>query len=152
LESIEGIGRLAQPPSRLSLFLQWIPGRPLHRFEKDALSQQVFNKLEDVVKKMHKAGVVHLDIAHKGNILITPEAHPVLIDFQSALYVRKWPGWLKKWLRRVDNLTLLKWKEKLLPQMLTPEEQEACRQREKICFVWPWSHKRERPKPKNLVD
>jgi predicted Ser/Thr protein kinase len=152
LEGIQGIGRLAQPQSRLGLFLKWIPGRPLYRFGKDALSQEVFNKLVAIVKKMHHAGVVHLDIGHKGNVLVTPEERPVLIDFQSALYVRNWPGWLKKWLRRVDDLTLLKWKERRFPQMLTLEEQQACRQREKMLFLWPWSNKRARTKRKELID
>ncbi len=148
LKGIKGIGKACRQPSRVGLFLEWIPGKPLNRYRRDGLSQQVFTRLVDIVEQMHRAGVVHLDIAHRGNILVTPEEEPVLIDFQAALYVKNWPEWLAKWLRKVDDLTLLKWKKKRFSQLLTPDDQAACQRREHLSFLWPWSHPRSKSKPK----
>ena len=148
LEDIEGICKVAHPPGPVSLFLKLIPGKALNRFGKDSLSPEVFQRLEVVVRRMHEADVVHLDLGHRGNILISPADAPVLLDFQSALYVKRWPSGIRGWLERIDRLTLLKWKEKRFPRILTPEEQRACRQREKMVLLWPWSHSQAKHKRK----
>ena len=142
LEGVEGIERTACSPSRYGLFVKWIPGTPLNKFDDNSLSDDAFRTLTTTVKQMHQAGVVHLDIAHKGNILITPDGEPILIDFQSALYVKGWPVWVKKWLWKIDVITLLKWKKKCFAHLLTPEDKRTDKQRKKLTRWWPWSHDR----------
>ncbi len=140
LEGIEGIERTACPPSRCGLFVKWISGKPLNKVNRESLSEETFKTLTTIVEQMHQAGVVHLDIAHKGNIRVTADGRPILIDFQSALYVKNWPEWLKKWFWKIDDITVLKWKKKLFPHLLTPEEERAYEQRKKLARWWPWSH------------
>lgn len=140
LEGVEGIERTAFPPSRCGVFLRWVPGTPLYKAGKEFLSDDIYRRLAAVVEQMHHAGVVHLDIAHRGNILVTPDGYPVLIDFQSALYVKHWPACLQKWLWKIDDLTVLKWKKKRFPHLIRPEDERADKRRRKLTRWWPWSH------------
>lgn len=139
LKGLEGICQIAWPASRLGLFIEWIPGQPLSRFPNGLLPHDVFHQLSAIVTRMHQAGVVHLDIAHRGNIMVTPEGKPVIIDFQSGLYIKGWPSLVSCWLRRIDELTVIKWKEKHFRHLLTSEEREACRWRQKLRALWPFS-------------
>jgi hypothetical protein len=73
------------------------------RVPRDQLVPSFYEELEAAVAEMHARGVVHLDLRHRSNILITTEGHPVLIDFESSLYVGR--GWFGRWL----GLPLLAW-------------------------------------------
>ena len=90
------------------------------------------------MENLHAFGIVHLDLAHRGNILVTADMEPVLIDFQSACCVERFPRALRWLLVRMDQLMVLKWKEKYFPQYLTVEERVACRHRRIITKLWPF--------------
>ena len=138
LRGIDGICQLVRDSFRWGIFLKWIPGAPLHRFRKNELPSDVYQRVVRIVKKMHEAGVVHLDLGHCGNILVTPDKQPVLVDFQSAFFVKRWPPLFRRWLERIDELTVLKWKKKRFPKCLTVEDLVDYRYRKKIAHLWPF--------------
>jgi tRNA A-37 threonylcarbamoyl transferase component Bud32 len=74
------------------LFLQEIQGlsvedylnnRNLEKMPVDFDWIKFFDKLEDIVNKINKAGIFHRDL-HAGNIMINEDGLPILIDFGNA--------------------------------------------------------------------
>ncbi|BCS99320.1 hypothetical protein DSLASN_49520 [Desulfoluna limicola] len=67
----------------------------------------IFNRLAPQIKALLDLGIHHVDL-HPGNIIVTREGHPVLIDFDKAregvsdrkalseLYVKRWTRAVKK--------------------------------------------------------
>jgi hypothetical protein len=96
--------------------LEHRPGRRLSRQRAAALPPDFLARLERAVREMHGRGVVHLDLRHRSNVLVDESGAPVLIDFASALRLRpdRWPErLLLRWLARVDERALRKWRAKL---------------------------------------
>lgn len=96
--------------------LEYRPGRPLSRSLAGELPETFLDELEAAVGAMHAAGVVHLDLSHRSNVLVDDAGHPVLLDFASAL--RAPPGGLRhralvSLLGWVDRRALRKWRRKL---------------------------------------
>ncbi len=58
--------------------------------------------LEQLVQDMHAAGVVHLDLRVRRNILVRDDGKPSLIDFQTALIVDHFPGIIRRLFRKID--------------------------------------------------
>jgi len=69
--------------------------------------------LREVVSRIHAAGLAHLDLRARENVLVSPAGEIYVVDFASAVWFR--PGSLAHrllfpWFRRVDESALLKWK------------------------------------------
>ena len=84
------------------------PGRRLSRQRAGALPADFLPRLTRAVDEMHGRGVVHLDLRHRSNVLVGADGAPVLIDFASAVCLRQ-----VRWLARVDQRALAKWRRKL---------------------------------------
>jgi len=92
------------------------PGRPLSRQRAAELPADFVARLERAVGEMHARGVVHLDLRHRSNVLVGDDGGPILIDFASAVCLRpgRWPDRvLLRWLARLDERALAKWRAKL---------------------------------------
>jgi serine/threonine protein kinase len=78
-----------------------------------------------VLREIHKRSVVHLDLRHKGNILISDTGEPFLIDFNSSFSFNE-RGFFHRLLfpilRWVDYGGLLKLKMRVSPSLMTPQE------------------------------
>ena len=137
LAGIEGIPRAMERIDRFAFAMEFIPGRPLGRGE--ALLPSFWPALERVLREIHERGVVHLDLRHKGNILISSHGEPFLIDFNSSFSFRK-RGLLQRFLfpllRRIDYGGLLKLKERVSPDLMTPEEQSFLRRFNRLRKLW----------------
>jgi predicted Ser/Thr protein kinase len=123
---LAGIKGIPQPVERIDRFafaMEFIPGRPILR--GDSLPSSFFSDLERVLKEVHGKGVIHLDLRHKGNILVSEKGEPFLIDFNSS-FAFKEKGFLRRslfpLLRWVDYGGLLKLKKRISPSLMTPEE------------------------------
>jgi predicted Ser/Thr protein kinase len=123
---LAGIKGIPQPVERIDRFafaMEFIPGRPILR--GDSLPSSFFSDLERVLKEVHGKGVIHLDLRHKGNILVSEKGEPFLIDFNSS-FAFKEKGFLRRslfpLLRWVDYGGLLKLKNRISPSLMTPEE------------------------------
>ncbi len=123
---LTGMKGVPQPVERIDRFafaMEFIPGRSILR--GDPLPSSFFSDLERVLGEVHGRGVVHLDLRHKGNILVSEKGEPFLIDFNSSFAFRE-KGFLRRYLfpllRWVDYGGLLKLKERISPSLMTPKE------------------------------
>ncbi len=85
LEELEGIPDFIDMPSPYCFRMKAVPGIPISKLNKGALSESFMERLKTLFAKMHSKGVAHGD-AHMRNILIHDDK-PYLVDFSTA-YVR----------------------------------------------------------------
>jgi serine/threonine protein kinase len=137
---LTGTKGIPQPVERIDRFafaMEFIPGRPILRGE--SLSFSFFSDLESVLREVHDRGVVHLDLRHKGNILVSEKGEPFLIDFNSS-FAFKEKGFLRRYLfpllRRVDYGGLLKLKKRISPSLMTSEELAFLKRFERLRKLW----------------
>ena len=123
LAGIQGIPKAVERIDRFAFAMEFVPGKPIQRGE--ALSPSFFCDLERVLEEVHSRGVVHLDLRHKGNILVSERGEPYLIDFNSSFSFKE-KGFLRHFLfpilRWVDYGGMLKLKERVAPSLMSPEE------------------------------
>lgn len=123
---LAGIKGVPQPVERIDRFafaMEFIPGGPIKRRESPPPS--FFPALEQVLSEVHSRGVVHLDLRHKGNILLSEKGEPFLIDFNSSFSFKEkglFRRFLFPMLRWVDYGGLLKLKQRSSPSSMTPKE------------------------------
>jgi serine/threonine protein kinase len=117
--------------------MEFIPGRSILRGEP--LPSSFLPELEKVLREVHGRGVVHLDLRHKGNILVTEKGEPFLIDFNSS-FAFKEKGFLRHFLfpllRWVDYGGLLKLKKRISPSLMTPEEMAFLKRFDRLRRFW----------------
>jgi RIO-like serine/threonine protein kinase len=137
---LAGIKGIPQPVERIDRFafaMEFIPGRPILRGEP--VPPSFFHELERVLGDIHGRGVVHMDLRHKGNILVSEKGDPYLIDFNSSFAFKK-DGFLRRYLfpllKRVDDGGLLKLKKRIAPALLTAEELAFLRRFERLRKLW----------------
>lgn len=85
LSGLRGVPALIDRLGPYTLKMSAVPGIPISKVKKGALSEVYFQRLVDLFKQMHQRGVAHGD-AHQRNILIY-EDFPYLVDFSTA-YVK----------------------------------------------------------------
>lgn len=102
----------------LAFAVEYRPGQHMRRRLAEALPKEFVHELEDAVARMHEAGVVHLDLRHRSNVLADLDGHPLLLDFASAVRLRP-ESWLGRrllpWLRTIDLRAVEKWRSRLKP-------------------------------------
>ena len=123
LAGIEGIPKVFDRIDRFAFVMEYVPGKPINRGEN--LPPSFFHQLELLLREVHSRGVVHLDLRHKGNILLSDKGEPFLIDFNSSLHLEE-RGLLYQFLfpllRWVDYAGLLKLKQRVSPASMTSDE------------------------------
>lgn len=137
---LSGTKGIPQPFERIDRFafaMEFIPGRSMSRGE--SLPPSFFSDLQKVLGEVHGRGVVHLDLRHKGNILISEKGEPFLIDFNSS-FAFKEKGFLRRYLfpllRWVDYGGLLKLKERISRSSMTPEELAFLKRFNRLRKLW----------------
>ena len=137
LNGIEGIPRAVESIDRFAFTIEYVPGVPLRRDE--GLPPSFFSDLERVLQEVHSRGIVHLDLLHKGNILISQEGKPYIIDFNSSFSFGE-RGFLRRFLfpglRWVDYGGLLKLKERVSPSLMTPKELSLLKRFNRLRKLW----------------
>jgi predicted Ser/Thr protein kinase len=135
-----GAKGVPQPVERIDRFafaMEFVPGRSILRGEP--LPSSFLPELERVLREVHDRGVVHMDLRHKGNILVTEKGEPVLIDFNSS-FAFKEKGFLRRFLfpllRWVDYGGLLKLKKRISPSLMTPEEIAFLKRFNRLRKLW----------------
>ncbi len=118
LDGIPGVPRLlAAGPDRLTR--SYIDGLPMH--EARPSEPAYFRQARGLLRRLHRAGVVHNDLAKEPNWLVTAAREPALIDFQLAWRVPR-SGRLFRLLAREDLRHLLKHKRTYCAEHLTRRE------------------------------
>lgn len=118
LEGLDGVPELLRV-SRYELDRSYIAGRPLH--EARPADARYFASAQTLVRRLHARDVAHNDLAKEPNLLVTPDGHPALIDFQLAWFAPR-RGRLFRALARDDLRHLLKHKRTYCPGELTNRE------------------------------
>ena len=94
-----------------------------------------------LLRQLHRRGVVHNDLAKEPNWLVTDSGEPALVDFQLAMR-RNRRGRLFRALAHDDIRHLLKHKRSYLPERLTARERRILATPSIVTRVWMASGKR----------
>lgn len=118
LTDIEGIPQIVRNGHH-TLLRTFIPGKPLFEVRPD--SAAYFKAAAKLLRRVHRAGVAHNDLAKEPNVLVRDDMSPAYIDFQLAWYRRN-RGRLFRTAAREDIRHLLKHKRTYRPDLLTARE------------------------------
>jgi hypothetical protein len=118
---------------RRMLVRGWIRGVPLH-VAKPHGDVAYFRSAKAALRKLHRAGVTHNDLAKQQNWLYA-DGRAYITDFQLASCFRS-RGLLFRLARQDDLRHLLKHKERYVPEALTPAERRVLGRRSIINRVW----------------
>lgn len=97
----------------------WISGTPMHEHRPTDVGY--FRAATKILRRLHRIGVVHNDLAKEPNWLVTDDGQPGIVDFQLAFYLPK-RGFLFRLLAHEDLRHLLKHKRTYCPEHLTRRE------------------------------
>ncbi|RMG45080.1 MAG: hypothetical protein D6718_08390 [Acidobacteria bacterium] len=132
--------RLIARPHPLVLVMEALSGRPLYHCEGTPEGRAALEPLVQAVRRVHGAGVVHLDLRGRENVQLERDGRVVLVDWASA--VRLPPGTVRHRLffgplSRIDESALVKWRQKLAPDTLTAEDRRLLRSFRFWRRLWP---------------
>ncbi|MBU2955875.1 hypothetical protein KO499_18860 [Marinobacter sp. F3R08] len=103
----QGVERDATCSSTISY--RYVDGAPIkEQFRKGDIPDRFFFRLYQAVSELHEKGIAHLDVGNSGNIVVSPEGNPVLIDFGSSMLLKRLPVITRAWARKRDLLGVLK--------------------------------------------
>ncbi len=103
LQDVPGIPECLGLKGRDSLVIEYIEGRLLSSFKRGHVGPEVFDRVDEIVKRVHARGVVLVDL-HRSNIIITAQGDVFLIDFAFALFARdsRQPGMIMRFFMALD--------------------------------------------------
>jgi len=129
LTGVQGVPRLIRAVDRHALLIEHVDGAPVRSVPQGSLPQQFFVQLEDLIRRMHQAGVAHCDLRTGGNIMIGGDGRPYIIDFASCVFrgrgLNPFIRWLFGQFQRGDLHAVLLLKKRASPDLLTPEDKAA---------------------------
>lgn len=138
LDGILGVPRLLSA-ARHRLVREWIDGRPMHHARP--ADPHYYRSALLLLRRIHRRGVVHNDLAKETNWLVTPNGEPALVDFQLAHCSHR-RGRFFRMLAHDDLRHLLKHKRTYLPHRLTRRERAILARPSLIARVWMSTGKR----------
>ncbi|MGI9234585.1 MAG: RIO1 family regulatory kinase/ATPase [Woeseiaceae bacterium] len=118
LEGLDGMPRLLRCGGG-QLARSYVAGMPMHVAKPSAPAY--FRSAMRLLRRMHRAGVVHNDLAKEPNLLVRDDGTAAFIDFQLA-GVSHARGRLFRMAAREDIRHVLKHKRTYCPQELTTRE------------------------------
>lgn len=132
LDGLDGVPALLRTDGA-TLDRSWVDGVPMQ--EGKPRDSGYFRAAARVVRRMHRRGIVHNDLAKEPNFLLTREGKPVIIDFQLSWFARD-RGALFRILAREDLRHLLKHKQTYCPDRLTKREKTILDNPSVISRIW----------------
>jgi RIO-like serine/threonine protein kinase len=121
LDGLPGTPRLLGFDGRV-LVREWLPGEPMQRAAPAGAAY--YREALALLRRIHRAGVTHNDLAKETNWLVTGTGLPALVDFQLAVVHRR-RGRVFRTLAREDLRHLLKHKRTYLPGGLTARQRQV---------------------------
>lgn len=93
----------------MAISYDYVDGQSINvRFKNGNVPERFFARLYRAVNELHEKGVAHLDVGNSGNILVSPDGNPILIDFGSAMPLKLVPLITRSWARKKDLVGVLK--------------------------------------------
>ena len=90
LQGLAGVPRLVASYGRWGLIYEYIKGQSLDA--KPDLPDDYFDRLVDLLGKIHQRGIAYVDMNKRGNLLLGADQRPYLIDYQIAWF-GNWSWW-----------------------------------------------------------
>ncbi len=118
LGDLDGFPQLLEHDSS-TLGRSYLEGEPMH-IARPA-DAAYFREASRLLRTLHRADVVHNDLAKEPNLLVRADGRPAFIDFQLAAFMPR-RGRLFRMLAREDIRHLLKHKRTYCPDHLTARE------------------------------
>jgi hypothetical protein len=119
---------------RHALVRGWIDGLPLH-IARPHGERGYFRSAKAALRKLHRAGICHNDLAKEQNWLRGPDGRAYLTDFQlAARFSRR--SWLFRIAAYEDLRHLLKHKRRYAPEALTPAERRVLAKKSVPTRIW----------------
>ena len=137
LEHLDGVPRVLRF-EKDTLTRSFIEGDPMH-VAKPA-DAAWFNAASALLRQLHRAGVVHNDLAKEPNILVREDGRPAFVDFQIASYNRR-RSRLFRIAGREDIRHLLKHKRTYCAARLTRRERAILANPSPLSRLWMSSFK-----------
>jgi RIO-like serine/threonine protein kinase len=94
-----------------------------------------FKASSRLLRRLHRHGVAHNDLAKEPNWLVRPDGSPALVDFQLASVSRRRGRWFRA-LAHDDLRHMLKHKRSYLPEQLTARERAILSRRSWVSRLW----------------
>ncbi len=132
LEHVDGVPRVLRL-DRNSLTRSFIDGAPMHVARPADVAW--FNAAAALLRRLHRAGVVHNDLAKEPNILVRDDGEPAFLDFQIASCSRR-RGRLFRIAGREDIRHLLKHKRTYCANHLTQRERDILASPSPLSRLW----------------
>jgi len=129
--------RVASPllfAGRRELVRGWIDGVALHIAQPHG-DPTYFRSAKAVLRRLHRAGICHNDLAKEQNWLRGTDGRAYLTDFQLAMHFSR-RGWLFRVAAYEDLRHLLKHKRRYLPHALTAAERRVLARKSWFTRVW----------------
>lgn len=117
LDGLDGVPALVSWSGGV-LVRSWLAGQPMQVARPT--SPAYFRDALRLLRRLHRAGVVHNDLAKQPNWLVLADGRPAVVDFQLAGRPRRGP--LFRLLAREDLRHLLKHKRTYAPDRLTTRQ------------------------------
>ena len=140
LAGVRGVPQYRGRPDAFSVAMTYVPSSPVSAIIGASKDNEPFvRELEEIVAAMHQRGVLHLDMKHRTNIVVTKDGHPVVLDFTGSIRVNphRFGGRSATWLLGAgDRMALRKWKRRLCPQTLSPREMRRAQFERKLRRMW----------------
>ena len=100
-----------------------------------------FRAAARLLRRVHRLGIAHNDLAKEPNWLVTPNGEPAILDFQMASF-RPRRGLLFRIMAREDIRHLLKHKRTYRPDLLSRRERDILENPALISRIWMHTGKR----------
>jgi len=132
LQELEGIPDLVHLDKH-TLDRSYVDGAPMQEGRPRNIAY--FHAAARLVRRMHRLGVVHNDLAKEPNFLLTADGQPAIIDFQLSWFAHR-RGALFRTLAREDIRHLLKHKRTYCPDRLTRREKIILANPSMVSRIW----------------
>jgi predicted Ser/Thr protein kinase len=132
LDGVPGVPRLISLECD-TLYRTWLEGQPMHLARP--YDAQYFRAAARLLRKVHRRGVAHNDLAKEPNWLVAPDGNPALVDFQLAMH-SPGRGRLFRLLAREDLRHLLKHKRTYCASRLTTRERDILANPAALSRLW----------------
>ncbi len=135
--ALAGVPGLPSQFKRLSPFaiaIEYLEGRDLGMVQRAEIGPDVLRQFERIIDDLHGRGWVHLDLQKRSNIIVA-DGTLYFVDLGAAFPARRVPlvgGCLMRVLGFFDRLSLVKHKSFYAPELLTEQEKEWRRLRNRF--------------------
>lgn len=147
LAGVEGVPALLGRVDPYALAIEYVEGHPIGMdLDRGADGPARLRALSEVVSRLHRRGVLHMDLRATENALVRDDGKVVVVDFAGAVCLR--PGGLLHRLlfdklAMTDRSALLKWKGLLGAGPLSDEENAFLERHRRMKKWWPFNKKRQ---------